>query len=47
MDNEEDVGIAPNLIRDPSGQNNITKFGVDRIDKFLKSNGLTMILRSH
>ena len=47
MDSEEEMGIAPNLIRDPLGQNNIMKFGPDRVDKFLKNNQLSMILRSH
>lgn len=47
LDNEEEVGIQPNLIRDPLGQNNIMKFGADRVDKFLKTNGMSLILRSH
>jgi protein phosphatase len=47
MENEEEMGIAPNLTRDPMGQNNIMKFGPDRVDKFLKNNNLSMILRSH
>lgn len=47
MDSEEEMGIAPNLTRDPLGQNNIMKFGPDRVDKFLKNNSLSMILRSH
>ena len=46
-DNEEELGIVPNLVRDPQGQNNIMKFGADRVDKFLKNNSLSMILRSH
>lgn len=47
MDNEEDTGIQPNLVRDPMGQNNIMKFGADRVEKFLKTNNMSMILRSH
>lgn len=47
MENDEDLGIQPNLIRDPMAQNNIMKFGSDRVDKFLKTNNITMILRSH
>jgi hypothetical protein len=39
--------IAPNVTRDPMGVNNITKFGVGRLEKFLKANGMSMILRSH
>jgi hypothetical protein len=45
-DKEED-GIQPNLDRDPLGQNNIMKFGADRVQKFLNANSLSMILRSH
>lgn len=56
MDTEEEqlVGLAstaaevtPNLVRDPLGQNNITKYSVGRVEKFLKANSLSMILRSH
>ncbi len=46
-DKEEDYGIIANLERDPQGSNNITKFGPDRVEKFLKANNLSMILRSH
>jgi protein phosphatase len=46
-DNEEEMGIHPNQIRDPLGQNNIMKFGPDRVEKFLKTNNMSMILRSH
>jgi hypothetical protein len=38
---------APNTNRDPMNVNNITKFGVARVEKFLKFNGISMILRSH
>ena len=53
MDTEEEQGsiltndVAPNVTRDPMGVNNITKFGVARIEKFLKTNSVSMILRSH
>jgi hypothetical protein len=53
MDNEDDssaspsADIVPNTTRDPQGQNNITKFSVGRIEKFLKTNSISMILRSH
>ena len=47
LENEEEQGIQPNLVRDPLGQNNIMKFGADRVEKFLKNNGMSMILRSH
>lgn len=46
-ENEEELGTSPNLVRDPLGQNNIIKFGADRVEKFLKSNNMSMILRSH
>lgn len=46
-DSEEELGIIPNLVRDPTGQNNIMKFGVDRVEKFLKTNSMSLILRSH
>lgn len=39
--------IAPNVTRDPMGVNNITKFGIGRVEKFLKANAISMILRSH
>lgn len=39
--------IAPNVTRDPMGTNNITKFGTARVEKFLKHNQVSMILRSH
>jgi len=50
VDAEEENTIteqAPNTIRDPMNANNMTKFGVARVEKFLKSNGISMILRSH
>ena len=47
MENDDDIGIVQNNIRDPQGQNNIMKFGADRVDKFLKANNMSLILRSH
>ena len=47
LDNEEETGVQANQIRDPTQSNNITRFGADRVDKFLKSNNLSIILRSH
>lgn len=32
------VGFAPNIIRDPTKQNNMTLFGADVVEKFLKFN---------
>lgn len=46
-ESEDEMGIQPNLIRDPLGQNNIMKFGPDRVEKFLKNNNMSLILRSH
>ena len=46
-DTEDEAGIQPNVIRDPTGQNNIMKFGADRVEKFLKTNSMSLILRSH
>jgi len=46
-ESEDEQGNSPNTMRDPLGQNNIMKFGADRVDKFLKANNLSMILRSH
>ena len=46
-DSEEELGISPNVMRDPTGQNNIMKFGPDRVEKFLKTNQMSLILRSH
>jgi len=50
VDAEEENTVleqAPNTNRDPLNVNNITKFGVARVEKFLKFNGISMILRSH
>lgn len=50
VDAEEEatsLDVIQNVIRDPSGTNNITKFGAQRVEKFLKNNQVTMILRSH
>lgn len=50
VDPEEEstvIEIAPNVNRDPMNANNITKFGVGRVEKFLKTNSISMILRSH
>lgn len=52
MDSEEEslanaADVVPNLTRDPLSANNIVKFGVGRVEKFLKANQLSMILRTH
>lgn len=47
-DDEELRGVAPNTVRDPTGSTPaVKKFGVDMVDKFLKVNGMSMIIRSH
>jgi protein phosphatase len=47
-DDEEERGLIPNLTRDPSGTTTtLKKFGADMVEKFLKMNGMSMIIRSH
>ena len=46
-DENTSLDVVPNTVRDPAGTNNITKYGSQRVEKFLKNNALTMILRSH
>ncbi len=46
-DNDQEIGIQQNYIRDPNNTGNIVKFGPDKVDEFLKENGLYMILRAH
>lgn len=46
-DHEEELGVVANLERDPTQVRNIVKYGPDRIDKFLKTNFHSVILRSH
>ena len=45
--NDEVVGFAPNIIRDPIKQNTITLFGADIIEKFLKVNQLSIMVRAN
>ena len=40
-------GIQTHQERDPNGAGSIVKFGPDRVEKFLKTNSLSLILRSH
>jgi protein phosphatase len=44
---EDMVGMHPNTMRDPTKQNNIMCYGPDQVEKFLKVNQLSMIIRSH
>ena len=46
-DHDSELGIQPNVIRDPNGTGNIVKFGPDRVKEFLTRNGLSMIIRAH
>jgi len=46
-DSDTELGIQPNTIRDPGGTGNIVKYGPDRVEKFLKHNGLSLIIRAH
>ena len=46
-DSDIETGIQPNSTRDPTGVGNIVKFGPDRVEEFLKTNNLTLILRAH
>lgn len=45
--NDESMGIQPNTVRDPQKQNNIMMYGPDQVEKFMKNNGLSMIIRGH
>jgi len=45
--NDDILGIHPNLIRDPLKQNNMSLFGSDLVDKFLKMNQLQIMIRSN
>jgi hypothetical protein len=36
--NDDILGVHPNLVRDPLKQNNMSLFGSDLVDKFLKMN---------
>lgn len=46
-DNDDEMGIQPNAVRDPNNTGNIVKFGPDRVETFLKNNGLSCIIRGH
>lgn len=45
--NDEITGIHPNTVRDPLKQNNMTLFGSDVVEKFLKQNQLQLMIRGH
>lgn len=44
---EDQLGIQPNIVRDPLKQNNIMLYGPDQVERFLKNNQIHMIIRSH
>jgi len=44
---DTELGIQPNVIRDPAGTGNIVKYGPDRVQEFLNKNNLSMIIRAH
>ena len=46
-DNDQELGIQSNNIRDPNGTGNIVKFGPDKVAQFLKNNKLNIIFRAH
>ena len=46
-ENDSELGILPNVVRDPDGTGNIVKFGPDIVKKFLKQNNLLKIIRAH
>lgn len=46
-DNDQEYGIQPNVMRDSRNYGNIVKFGPDIVEKFLKNNNLSMIIRAH
>lgn len=46
-ENDNELGILPNVVRDPDGTGNIVKFGPDIVKKFLKANNLLKIIRAH
>ncbi|MCQ2820034.1 MAG: metallophosphoesterase, partial [archaeon] len=46
-DNDNESGIQPNLQRDSNNLGVIVKYGPDIVQSFLKSNGLSHIIRAH
>jgi protein phosphatase len=46
-DNDDEIGIQPNLLRDSNNYGNIVKYGPDIVKKFLHQNNLNMIIRAH
>jgi diadenosine tetraphosphatase ApaH/serine/threonine PP2A family protein phosphatase len=46
-DNDDELGIQPNLQRDSNNYGNIVKYGPDVVKKFLQNNNLGFIIRAH
>jgi diadenosine tetraphosphatase ApaH/serine/threonine PP2A family protein phosphatase len=46
-DSDAELGIQPNIMRDPSSTGHIVKYGPDVASKFLANNNLRMIIRAH
>lgn len=46
-DNDSEMGIQPNLLRDSRNNGYIVKYGPDVVRTFLKENNLSMIIRAH
>ena len=46
-DNDNELGVQHNSVRDPNHTGNIVKFGPDVVKEFLKMNNLTKIIRAH
>lgn len=46
-ENDEELGIQPNPLRDSKSFGNIVKYGPDVVEKFLEQNNLSMIIRAH
>ena len=45
--NDEITGFSSNIVRDPLKQNNMTLFGADVVEKFLKVNQLSILIRAN
>jgi diadenosine tetraphosphatase ApaH/serine/threonine PP2A family protein phosphatase len=46
-DNDDELGIQPNIQRDSNNYGNIVKYGPDIVKKFLQNNNLSYIIRAH
>ncbi|EZG78507.1 serine/threonine-protein phosphatase [Gregarina niphandrodes] len=46
-ENDSQVGVIPNDVRDPENTGHITRYGPDRVVEFLEGNNLDLIIRAH